>query len=167
MISEHAILMYFVQAENSGWALTARGSLVSGWHAIYKGHLRNYDVYLDVNDEWVYAQCPLLRTEPNSNCKEALYEYLLRTNHRMFLGKFTLPTDQRQHAGNWVALMVEYPAEDFDAGIFRLLIEAIETYVEEFSREIEVIALDEEVAALSRLNVEEAERSVTFTGDRS
>ena len=42
MISEHAILSYFAQAQKRGWALMRRGSLATGWHAVYQGRLTDY-----------------------------------------------------------------------------------------------------------------------------
>src|SRR5436309_3078196 len=78
MISEHVIYMYFAAAHD--WTL-APGSLRTGWQAVYKGPLYDYHVHFDVDEEWVYLQCPLLMMEVLPECKLALYEYMLRANN--------------------------------------------------------------------------------------
>lgn len=147
MISEHAIISYFAQAP--GWALTSRGSLKEGWHAVYKGRYTDYDVYLDVDDEWIYMQYPLLKTAADAECKPALYEYLLRCNDEMFLAKLVLFEAQSEDGpSDWVALTTEFPVDSFNAAAFRLMAEAIVTYSDQYAREILAVALDRKIARL-------------------
>lgn len=147
MISEYTILSYIAQAQTRGWGLMRQGSLADGWHAVYQGRLRNYDVFLDVDEEWLYMQCPLLKLEPALECKRILYEYLLRANDQMFFAKFTLfqgPIERR--SVGWITLTTECPVDSCNAGMFRLMTDAIATYAEQFGREIPAIALDPEIA---------------------
>jgi hypothetical protein len=150
VISEHTIMSYFAQAQHRGWGLLVRGSLARGWHAVYRGKQMEYDVYLDVDETWVYLQCPLLLAEPNEACKAALYEYLLRMNEHMFLAKLALtPITGEQGTVLGVVLIAECPADRLDAGLFRMLTDAISTYVEECDREIRNIGLNPEIAAIA------------------
>ncbi len=150
MISEHAIWSCWIQAGTRGWKLFQGGSLADGWHAMYGGQLFDYDVYLDVDGDWVYMQCPILQGDASPQCKAALTDYLLRLNDRIFWAKFTLfhAEPDQSHCEDWVALTVECPAEVFDAGTFRLMTESIATYAEQYDREIRAIALDKNVADL-------------------
>ena len=145
MISEHTILSYFAQVSGSGWTL-AGGSLTSGWRAFFKGKYHDFESYLDIDAEWVYLQCPLLRLEASDACKKRLYEALLRFSDRMFLAKFTLFKSEAQSpAQDWVALSVECPVGVFDAAMFRIMTDAVATYAEQYDQEVQVLAQDERV----------------------
>jgi hypothetical protein len=150
VISEHLVVTLFLNAEPRGWALRG-GSLERGWHAVYKGKLRDYDAYLDVTDDWVYVQCPILRTPPAPACRAALHEYLLRVNQEMFFAKLGLTRGRTRRDGplvSWVVLTSECPLETFAAVTFRVMLDAVATYAEQYVREVEAIALDEPVARL-------------------
>lgn len=147
MITEHAILSYIATAHD--WVLARQGSLRDGWHVVYKGRITDYDVYLDVDEDWVYMQCPILTQQALPQSHQTLCEYLLRASSRMFLAKFclwrspgaTMPVD-------WVVLVSESPVHTFDAGMFRLMSQAIATYAEQYDREIRTVAMDAEIAGL-------------------
>jgi hypothetical protein len=148
VISEHAVLSYFAQAKGRGWSLL-NGSLSAGWHATFKGRLRDFITYLDIDSEWVYLQCPIIQVEALDSCKEQCYERLLRYNDRMFLAKFTLfQAEPRANAPHedWVALVVECPVDVFDAAMFRIMTDAIATYADEyFGAEVQVLAREEQL----------------------
>ena len=46
MISEYTINTFFGQAKTRGWVITS-GSLASGWRAVYRGRLHDFEVYLE------------------------------------------------------------------------------------------------------------------------
>jgi len=149
MISEHAVLGCLAQAvARGGWSLMTSGSLLDGWHLVYHSRLDDYHVFLDLDEEWVYLQCPLLPCAPNPQSRTALHEFLLRTNDRMFFAKFVLLGGLAGGPEESIALVCEAPVETFDAGLFRLMTEAIVRYVEDYGRELRSIALDPAVAAL-------------------
>jgi len=142
VISEHAVYSYFAQAAANGWTLTG-GSVTSGWRAFFKGKYHDFEAYLDVDSDWVYLQCPLLRAEAAEACKKGLYEKLLRLNDQMFLAKFILFESEAQTPKqDWVALAVECPVGVFDAAMFRIMTDAIATYAEQYDREIQILAED-------------------------
>jgi len=142
VISEHTVHSYFAQAEGSGWTLTG-GSFASGWRAFFKGRYHDFETYLDIDAEWVYLQCPLLRVEAVDTCKQRLYEKLLQFNDRMFLAKFILFQSEAQTPKqDWVALSVECPVGVFDAAMFRMMTDAIATYAEQYDREVQMLAQD-------------------------
>lgn len=146
MISEHTLASGLASTNN--WAIAYRGSAKTGWHLIYHGRLVDYDVYLDAEDQWVYLQCPLLRHTPLPRCR-AVHEFLLRVNDRMFMTKFTVFRAQGEaQSADWIALVTESPAEVFTVSVFRLMLEAIATYAEQYDREVRVVATDRKVAAL-------------------
>ena len=147
MVSEYAIYTYFAQARSRGFL--ASGSLQTGWHGRFKGRMRDYHFYMDIDEEWVYIQCPILQTSARRECKAALYKYLLRANDRMFLAKFVMfeAVDDNRTI-DWVGITSELPIDCLNAGMFRMMTEAIATYAEEYDREIQAIALEKEVAAL-------------------
>ncbi len=150
MISENAIQNCWGQAGAQGWKLYDGGSLANGWHAVFTGQWIDLDVYLDVDGDWVYLQAPILRREALSACKGPLNDYLLRLNNRIFWGKFTLcpgeEVEKGERSADWVALVFEWPAEAFDAGMFRLMTEAVVNYATQYDREIQTIATDPDVA---------------------
>lgn len=149
MISEHTVHSYFAQAAGRGWTL-ANGSLATGWRAFYKGRLHDFETYLDIDADWVYLQCPLLRLEAAYSCKGQLYERLLRFNDRMFLAKFILfQSNAQTPPQDWVALVVECPVDAFDAAMFRVMTDAITTYAEQYDAEVQVLARDEQLSASS------------------
>lgn len=141
MISEHAVFSYFAQASGRGWSLL-NGSMSSGWHASYKGRLRDFVIYMDIDGEWVYLQCPVVQFAALKASREKFYEQLLRYNDRMFLAKFTLfPSEAKDPHEDWVALVVECPVDVFDAAMFRIMTDAIATYADEyFGAEAQVLA---------------------------
>ena len=149
MISEHAILGYIAQATARGWTLMTSGSLLDGWHLVYRSRLDDFHVFLDVDEQWVYLQCPLLSIPPHPGSRPALYPYLLRANDRMFFAKLTLVRDPAGGPTEIIALTSEAPVESFDAGLFHLRTDAIVRYAEDYGREIRSIALDPQIAALA------------------
>jgi hypothetical protein len=140
MISEYAIWSYFAQAYSRHWSVVEEGSLSRGWHLRYQGRFGDYDSYLNIT-EWVYLQCCLHNASISDNadqiCREALYKYLLQQNQRMYMAKFTL-TEANGIIQVW--LITEAPVENFDAGTFRWMTEAIATYAEDSDREIKCLA---------------------------
>ncbi len=112
MISEHAILGHLAQLPN--WGLHGRGSLAAGWHAIFKGRLNDYNVYLSVSEDWFYMQCVVLRANIFPECRAALYDYLLRANDRMFMAKFALARG-RAGRGDCVTLVAECSVDNFNS----------------------------------------------------
>ena len=149
MISEFAVHSYFAHAQSRGWHLRSAGSLTRGWHAVYSGKLRDYSVFLHVDDDWIYFQCEMLQVPPKPDCRAALHQYLLRLNADLFWAKMALvPADDGRDTNEAVVLIVECPLETFGPGTFRLMTESVATYAEEYAREVEVIALDAPVAAL-------------------
>jgi len=149
MISEHAVLGCLAQAATRGWRLMTSGSLLDGWHLVYPSCLDDFHVFLDIDEEWIYLQCPLLPCAPHPASRAALHGFLLRANDRMFLAKFALLSGAAGGAAETIALVCEAPVESFDAGLFRLMTEAIVRYAEDFGRELRSIALDPAVAALA------------------
>lgn len=149
MISEQAVLGYLAQASVRGWGLRDSGSLLDGWHLVHRGRLDDLHVFLDLDEEWAYLQCPLLPCAPHPDSRAALHEFLLRANGRMFFAKFALLLDPAGGPHQTIALISEAPVESFDAGLFRLMTEAIVRYAEDFGSELRSIALDPVVAALA------------------
>jgi hypothetical protein len=158
MLTEQVIDGYLALARRWGWRRRGRGSLATGWYLICSGPLRDYDVFLDVDDSWVYLQCPLLEIAPLKECETALYAYLLRLNARMFLGKLILTGQDDGGAHQRIALSVELPVSLLDAGTFQTMTECLLTYATSYDQEIQAVALDPAIAAL--VHLESAEDGV-------
>src|SRR5579863_2075642 len=118
MISEYALRGYLAQLTTRGWGMKGYGSLLDGWHLIYPSRLEDLDVFLDVDEEWVYLQCPLLRCAPHPDCRATLHEFLMRANEGIFFAKFALMLDPGAGHEETVTLISEAPVENLDAGLF-------------------------------------------------
>lgn len=145
MISEHSVLGHLAQLPQ--WGLRGRGSLEAGWHAVYKGRLTDYNVYLSISQDWFYMQCVVLNADIFPECRAPLCEYLLRANNRMFMAKFALVRG-REGRGDCVTLVADCPVDNFNSGTFWLMAQAVATYAEQYGREVQAIAVDPKVAAL-------------------
>ena len=149
MLTEQDMLRMYKQLDEKKWGLVSAGPLEKSRHFKYRGKLRDFDVYLTVNEEWVYLQCPLLEAVRIEDNKPALYDYLLKANDRMFFAKFTLYRTRMSHdPTERIALTVECPLAGFNASMFRLMTEAVSTYAEHHHLELGVIESDVRVASL-------------------
>ena len=153
MLTEQDVLRMFKQLDEKKWGLVSAGPLEKSRHFKYRGKLRDFDVFLTVNEEWVYLQCPLLLEVRFEDNKPALYEYLLKANDRMFFTKFTLyKSHMSRKPTDCIALTAECPLIGFNASMFRMMTEAVSTYAEHYHLELGVIESDVRVAGLLKEN---------------
>jgi hypothetical protein len=150
VVTQQAVNTYIFLARENGWTLEAPGSLEIGWTLKYHGKLRDYDVYLEVNDEWIYMVCPLVQARIGSLQRDALYRYLLLANERIYMAKFALVQADGRGSGESVSLVCELPSDGFGSESFQLMSMAVAQYVEEYDREIQAVAFDPGVASLIR-----------------
>jgi len=140
-ITKPTIEMFMNKIMKSGWKQYSIPTLEE-WHLIYRSYRAEFNVFINFTEEWVYFQVPLLKSgkfiHPAS--RDSLYEYLLKLNNTVYLGKFALGS-----AGE-ILLVIELPADSFNFMIFQNAIQSLENYLEKYFAEISIIAQQPEFA---------------------
>ena len=143
MINKQTIDAYFRKVEDDGWKFARRGDNDDcWWYATYFGGQIKREIYLVLGTQWVYFQLPfnVIKIEPD--CRNALYEYLLRLNDKIFNAKFSIDEN------NTIVLMAEYPIRNFDFLIFHDALKTLATTSDRYHRELDILSQDKRVAKI-------------------
>lgn len=130
---------YYVRAvEGYGWGLRAKPSGMT-WPLGYKGQ-RVFDVFFSVSPAWAYFQVPMLPGIPaalssrDDAVRAAFLRYLLRVNDAWYMAKLGLT------AAGQPIMMLEVPTQELDFDLFRLCTRLIASYLDFYSRELQIMA---------------------------
>lgn len=137
MITRESIDGYFRARE---WRFIKRGENI--WHTGYRGNIKNFrrdfEIFLHLDEDWIYLQVPLLR-EIRDDCKSSLYEFCLSLNYGCFFCKFCVH-------GNSLLLVSELPrtstAEQLNDALWSLI-----EYSNRYFLELMTLATDKNIAA--------------------
>jgi hypothetical protein len=116
---------YFIQME---WPFERVDT--SLWHTAYQGDLQLHEVFVSLDeDKWVSLRS-MVSKAPSKDCKNTVYEHLLRLNSLIPLTKFCIMEN-----GDIFA-MVDLPTADLHFTDFRMALQTIINHVDAYDNEI-------------------------------
>ncbi len=135
------ITQYLKMLQNEDWTYAQYGEppQLSWWEANYKTIHRQISICIGQSQDCLILELPC-GIQPVSQCYPALSRYLLRLNYELKLGRFSLD------AYNYIYLATHMDASSVTFTTFRQALTALRMYFERYSREIELMAKNPELA---------------------
>lgn len=129
------ITQYLKMLEDEGWTYAQSGNSpqLIWWKAYYKTIYRRISIYIGQSQECLILELPY-GIQPTGPCYTALSRYLLRLNHELKLGRFSLDTY------NYIYLAADMEVSSVTFTTFKQVLTALRMYFEQYSREIELMA---------------------------
>jgi len=107
------------------------------------------EVYFSGDTRFCRFETLVAGIQPTRSCLRAIASFLLEVNHHLWLARFSIDGTGQVH------LIADLPASSASPAMFRMLLDAIKTYFQQYHEEIELLATQNMLARLREDLVDE------------